>query len=99
MAYIATIGTWRIAFFDDNPWKEPSSGEKFFEFIDSVIDVTFGVDILVNFFSPYDRIDGSLEYNLKRIAFNYLTGFFPIDLVASIPYKYIMSDVKVSNPN
>lgn len=65
---------------------------EFFNAIDVLTNVVFGLDIFVNFISPYERKDGSYEVNFKKIAVNYLTGFFIMDLVSTLPYSNFFSD-------
>ena len=48
------------------------------------------MDIFVNFLSAYERLDGSYEYSLRKIATNYITGFFWIDFLAIIPADLLM---------
>ena len=55
-----------------------------------MVDGFFGIDILINFISAYeDPINGLPVVSLKRIAINYLTGWFIIDFIAVIPTQII----------
>jgi len=82
--YTATVTPYRTAFYDDN---DGGDYKKFYEAMDTVVDVVFGLDIIVNFISAYEKPDGSIQYGLKYIALNYLTGFFMIDIFASFPFN------------
>lgn len=55
-----------------------------------LVDLLFGIDIIVNFLSAYEKSDGRYEYNLKAIAINYITSFFFIDFFATLPIDAIM---------
>jgi hypothetical protein len=86
LAYTAIIAPFRIAFFDETGdfWS------KFYSWFDVFVDIVFGLDIIVNFISPYEKPNMKFEYNLKKIAINYLTGFFIIDFVATLPIGLII---------
>jgi hypothetical protein len=52
------------------------------------MDIFFGIDILVNFFTPFERYDGSYEYEHKKIAAFYMgSGAFFVDVVAAFPFQ------------
>ena len=69
---------YKTAFLD-----EPSSLSFY---IDLCVDVLFGLDILVNFFSAYEEADGTIKDSFRDIANNYLRSWFFIDLIACIPF-------------
>jgi hypothetical protein len=52
---------------------------------------------MINFFSAYQKKDGTYEYGIKKIALNYLSGFFIIDLIATLPYQYMISTKNSEN--
>ena len=91
--YIATISTFRIAYYNDDSIfdSQRTNWSHFFNRFDQFIDAVFVMDIIINFISAYERIDGSYEYNWKKIAINYITGFFLIDLVATLPFEALAS--------
>ena len=76
LAYTSTFVPYQVAFVDQD-----SSFEVFLNYL---VDLLFGVDILVNFFSAYEK-NHRVETRLKPIAKNYLTGWFTLDLVATFP--------------
>jgi len=86
LAYTATIAPFRIAFYEDTG----TFWSKFYNIFDTFVDIVFGMDIIVNFLSAYEKNNGKFEYSLKRISINYLTGFFLIDFVATIPIQLVM---------
>ena len=54
--------------------------------VDTIVDILFGIDICLNFISAYDDpITGLPVISLKKIAKNYVSGWFWIDLVSVIP--------------
>jgi predicted ABC-type exoprotein transport system permease subunit len=57
---------------------------------DHIIDLCFGLDILITFKTTYvNLMTGDEEFNGKKIAFNYLTGRFWIDLLSTIPFEQL----------
>ncbi|XXQ38853.1 Cyclic nucleotide-binding domain-containing protein [Plasmodiophora brassicae] len=70
----------RVAFHPDDPEST----------LDIVIDFLYLADLLLTFFTAYEGADGDLIVSLKRIATRYLTGWFLIDLLASLPYSLIL---------
>jgi hypothetical protein len=81
LVYTATLAPFRIAFYDDSG----SFWSQFYNYFDTFVDLVFGIDIIVNFISAYEKPNGKFEYKLKKISLNYLTGFFLIDFVATVP--------------
>ena len=51
-------------------------------------DVFFCSDVLLNFFTTYVA-NGNEVRSLKKICKRYLTGWFPIDVMASIPFSLL----------
>ena len=64
---------------------------KFWDFFDVLVDIVFTVDIFINFISAYEYADGGYEYSLKRIAINYITGFFFLDFIATFPFNLVFT--------
>ncbi|XP_004534729.1 potassium voltage-gated channel unc-103 isoform X2 [Ceratitis capitata] len=58
--------------------------------VDLIVDVTFVIDIIINFRTTF--IDGQDEVvsHPGRIAVHYLSGWFLIDLVAAIPFDLLL---------
>ena len=80
LLYTGTYSPFRTAFIAEG-------GSPFLLFMENLMDVLFGVDILVNFFTPFERYDGSYEYDHKKIAIFYVgSGAFFVDLVAAFPF-------------
>ncbi|KAF2882474.1 hypothetical protein ILUMI_23699, partial [Ignelater luminosus] len=58
--------------------------------IDLIVDVTFIVDILINFRTTYVSGNDEVVSHPGRIAVHYLKGWFLIDLVAAIPFDLLL---------
>ena len=61
---------------------------------------SFALDIILNFLTTYtDEKTSMIVTSPRRIAWKYLRGFFFIDLIATIPFGYILtsSSFAVSN--
>lgn len=54
------------------------------------MNVVFGLDILVSFFSAYYDDDNVLVTNNRYIAIYYLKGWFLIDLVSVFPFNNVL---------
>jgi hypothetical protein len=54
------------------------------EILEILFDIVFVTDIIINFWRPIEEYS-RLIWDRKRIAHSYLTGWFTIDLLASIP--------------
>ena len=86
LVYTGFITPYRTSFFSN----EELARKDLFWVMESIIDIVFGIDIIVNFISAYERHDGETEYKFKRIVLNYLTGFFWIDFLSTFPFGYLM---------
>ncbi|VVC94157.1 unnamed protein product, partial [Leptidea sinapis] len=58
--------------------------------IDMIVDVTFIIDILINFRTTYVNAADEVESDPGKIAMHYLRGWFLIDLVAAIPFDLLL---------
>lgn len=61
------------------------------------VDVTFVVDILINFRTTYVNRNDEVVSHPGKIAYHYLRGWFLIDLVAAIPFDVLVEGSKSSN--
>ena len=77
LAYTSTVVPFQVAFVDVDT--------SFSLFINFLVDVLFGVDLIVNFLSAFETRNHRIEIRFKQIAKNYLTGWFLLDLVATFP--------------
>ncbi|XP_073943724.1 potassium voltage-gated channel unc-103-like isoform X3 [Choristoneura fumiferana] len=67
-----------------------SFGEDPIVIIDMIVDVTFIIDILINFRTTYVDVADEVESDPAKIAMHYLRGWFLIDLVAAIPFDLLL---------
>ena len=82
LIYVALYVPYNICFSKKKPGDPKTTADQ----VDMVVDIMFGIDIVVNFISAYDdQISGLPIIDLKKIAGNYLSGWFLIDLVAVFP--------------
>ena len=66
-------------------------------YIDLIVDITFLVDILINFCTTYvDKNDKIVASRLK-IATNYLRGWFIIDMLAAVPFDLLFGNTAVNS--
>ena len=54
--------------------------------LDLVVDSLFLTDIVVTFNTAYEDHNGLLEISRRKVSKRYITGWFFIDLVTSIPF-------------
>ncbi len=73
-----------MAFFDDD-----LNRSDFWHYLDLSCDFVFMFDLLITSFSAYYADDGNLITSNKKIFFNYLTGWFSLDLIACIPANLV----------
>jgi hypothetical protein len=81
LIYTASYAPYRMAFIDS-----VSSSVFIFE---TLIDILFAIDLLVNLVSAYVADDGTVEYRWKPILINYLKGWFFLDLIACFPFQLL----------
>ena len=91
LGYTSTIVPFQVAFVDDD--------SDFSTFINYTVDVLFGVDIIINFFSGYELPNNRVEIRLKQIVKNYLTGWFLLDLLATFPTQVFLSSEENNGVN
>lgn len=65
-----------------------------------LVDVTFIVDIIINFRTTFVNSNDEVVSHPGKIAVHYLKGWFIIDLVAAIPFDLLLvgSDTDEVNP-
>jgi hypothetical protein len=54
--------------------------------VDSIVDVVFFVDIILNFHTTFVGPSGEVISDPKIIRMNYLRSWFVIDLLSCLPY-------------
>ncbi|XP_049844258.1 potassium voltage-gated channel subfamily H member 6 isoform X2 [Schistocerca gregaria] len=75
---------------DFNTRKSKKYGEDPIVVIDLIVDVTFIIDILINFRTTYVNSNEEVVSHPGKIAVHYLKGWFVIDLVAAIPFDLLL---------
>lgn len=85
--YTTAFGEARIS-----PFIHLSRGE-YLSIANSIVDLMFIVDILINFRSTYTRKGtDELVVDPRMIACNYLKSWFVIDLLAAIPFEFFVTE-------
>lgn len=75
-------------------WEENTTSRSIFWFEFS-IDITFSIDIILNFITAYhDSRTNVLITSFKLISKRYLKGFFLIDVLATFPFGFFLTDSK-----
>jgi hypothetical protein len=77
LIFTALVSPYRIAFItvDTTPWVV----------IETIVDITFSIDLILNFFfAYYDETEEVIDTR-KEIAINYIQTWFVIDLVTILP--------------
>ena len=78
LLYTAIWTPLQIAFIDNVP--------QFLQMVDLTMDCSFFFDIILSFNTTYFDEKGFLVVSRAKIACNYLSGWFFIDLVTAIPF-------------
>lgn len=58
--------------------------------VDLFVNIIFMIDILLNFRTSFPNEKGRLVRRHRAIAINYLTGWFWLDLVSSLPWELML---------
>ncbi|XP_068082086.1 potassium voltage-gated channel unc-103 [Anabrus simplex] len=92
--YTAIFTPYVAAFLLNEPdftnRKSKKYGEDPIVVIDLIVDVTFIIDILINFRTTYVNNNDEVVSHPGKIAVHYLKGWFVIDLVAAIPFDLLL---------
>ena len=92
MAIVLSFVAFYVPFRVCLQWNESDFGHFGAAFwLDRWIDLTFGIDIILNFFTAYTEKDGTIVTNPRKIGLRYLQGSFLIDIIATMPFQYILS--------
>lgn len=79
IVYTAAYQPFKIAFVEEQ--------ETWDMIVDSIMDVTFITDIIINFFTDYIETESNQRItSFHKIAKHYLTTSFALDLVAGFPF-------------
>jgi hypothetical protein len=84
LIFISIVVPYRLAFSNQD--------SKAWSVVYNVIDVCFGVDIFLTFNTSYSDSENMKEiYDRKKIALNYLKGWFIIDLLSIVPFDKLLN--------
>ena len=80
--YACIVTPYRTAFSEEDPigWIV----------VDSIIDILFLIDLILNFFYAYYDENEELVIDRKKIAIKYLKSWFIIDIIAILPINYMI---------
>ena len=98
LLFTASFTPYEVAFMDDGDGVSITVDARFV--INRIVDLGFLVDMVFNFFLPYQTGDYRVITNHRAIVRNYLFGWFPVDLISIVPYDLIgamMQDDSLSN--
>ncbi|XP_031351425.1 potassium voltage-gated channel subfamily H member 6 isoform X3 [Photinus pyralis] len=84
------VAAFLLSESDYNNKKSKKYGDDPIVLIDLIVDVTFIIDILINFRTTYVSGTDEVVSHPARIAVHYLKGWFLIDLVAAIPFDLLL---------
>ena len=79
LLYTVTIESYILSFID-NSIQSPA-----FLSVKLVVDLFMLLDIIITFFTSYERFDGPMECNLKKISKHYIKTYLLIDVIACFP--------------
>jgi hypothetical protein len=92
LLYTAFFMPYKLAFIDEDSTT--------IIIIDYIVDISFWLDIVVNFLTAYECPERStLIKNSKLIAANYLSGWFFLDFTACIPLDAVMNIIITADGN
>ncbi|TYZ61566.1 hypothetical protein PybrP1_010125 [[Pythium] brassicae (nom. inval.)] len=60
--------------------------------VEHTMDIAFGVDIVLNFFTGIYLPSGELTYNLRHIAQAYVRGWFLVDFFSTMQFELFVSE-------
>ncbi|XP_023246460.1 potassium voltage-gated channel protein eag [Copidosoma floridanum] len=78
--YTAIMVPYNVAF------KNKTSEDVFLLVVDTIVDVIFFIDIVLNFHTTFVGAGGEVVSDPKVIRMNYLKSWFVIDLLSCLPY-------------
>ncbi|XP_076229951.1 potassium voltage-gated channel seizure isoform X3 [Nomia melanderi] len=92
--YTAIFTPYVAAFVLSDPDYNSRKNKKYSDdpivIIDFIVDVTFIVDIIINFRTTFVNRNDEVVSHPAKIAVHYLRGWFVIDLVAAIPFDLFL---------
>lgn len=89
MGYTITYLPYKVCFLDDST--------TFLYYYELLMQIFFSIDIFITFFTAYYNENNVLVTSKIQISLNYLKTWFAIDLIACIPFSYILPDDSQQN--
>ena len=80
----------RIAFDMQLSLEDKSFRSVLITSIEVAFDFMFMIDIVLNFLTAYYKVDGELVTDFQSIAIKYIRTWLLLDIVASIPFDFIL---------
>lgn len=96
--WTGTVLPFKLAFVDFHI-PESLDVPAWFAWLERLVDFLFLIDLLVTFFFSYTDLDGNEVMSFKLVVWNYLTGYFIINLIACIPDPLVTEIVKIVTAN
>jgi CRP-like cAMP-binding protein len=82
LLWSATVTPYTLSFMDEDT-------SLFWEVLEGLINILFACDLIISFFSAYYDSDNKLIVDKRRIALNYLRGWFLIDFISCFPSQLL----------
>ena len=86
LLFTAVVTPFRISFYDEEPLE--------WIITNTIVDVLFAIDIVLNFFSAYFDSSEELITDKNKIAKEYLKGWFTIDFISILPINYALGSTQ-----
>jgi hypothetical protein len=83
LLYTAFFTPYKLAFIDED--------SLLVGVLEMIVDLSFWLDIVVNFLTAVEDSRGTLIKDYRRIASMYVSGWFFLDFTACIPVDQIMT--------
>ncbi|CAH8477340.1 unnamed protein product [Schistosoma turkestanicum] len=87
-AWIPSSESLALQTNNQKEWIHPTTLE-LLTITDAIIDIIFGVDIVLNFHTSFVGAGGEVVADPPVIRMNYLSGWFTLDLLACLPYEIL----------
>ncbi|CAH8839381.1 unnamed protein product [Trichobilharzia szidati] len=95
-AWIPSADPLSLQSNNEKDWLHPTTLE-ILTITDAIIDIIFGVDIVLNFHTSFVGAGGEVVADPPVIRMNYLSGWFTLDLLACLPYEILKYCWPVNN--
>lgn len=87
-AWVPSTDSLSLQSNNEKDWLHPTTLE-ILTITDAIIDIIFGVDIVLNFHTSFVGAGGEVVADPPVIRMNYLSGWFTLDLLACLPYEIL----------